>query len=125
MEHTAHTMDAGKEAHGTYRSYIIGFVLSIVLTLAAYFLVTEHVLAGWTLIFAIIGLSIVQVLVQLLFFLHLGQEPKPYWNLISFLFMALVVGIIVAGSLWIMYNLDQRVMHAGMDDNQTHLETQF
>ncbi len=125
MEQTAHPMDTEKEAHGTYRSYIIGFVLSIVLTLAAYFLVTEHVLAGWTLIFAIIGLSIVQVLVQLLFFLHLGQESKPYWNLISFLFMVLVVGIVVAGSLWIMYNLDERVMHAGMDDKQTHLETQF
>lgn len=100
-----------KEAtHGTFKSYVIGFILSIILTLAAYFLVVNHVWSEWTLILAIVGLGLVQVFVQLFFFLHLGEESKPYWNVLIFLFMLLVLVVIVSGSLWIIYNLDYRVM---------------
>jgi len=93
-------------AHGTLLSYSIGFILSIVLTLAAYFGVVNHLLSSNVLIAAVLGLAVVQLLVQLLFFLHLGRESKPRLNLISFLFAGMVVLIVVFGSLWIMYNLD-------------------
>jgi cytochrome o ubiquinol oxidase operon protein cyoD len=96
--------------HGTFKAYVLGFILSILLTVAAYLVVAEQLLAGWTLVFAIIGLAIAQMFVQLLLFLHLGKESKPRWNLLIFLFMALVVVILVFGSLWIMYNLNYRVM---------------
>jgi cytochrome o ubiquinol oxidase operon protein cyoD len=96
--------------HGSFTSYTIGFVLSILLTFASYFLVVDQVFAGWNLVFAITGLGMVQVLIQLVFFLHLGQEPKPYWNLLIFAFMVAVLIIIVVGSLWVMYNLDARMM---------------
>lgn len=96
--------------HGSLKSYVIGFFWSIILTLIAYTLVVEQIFTDWTLVFAIVALSIVQVIVQLLYFLHLGDEPKPYWNLIVFLFMTLVVVILIGGSLWIMYNLNYRMM---------------
>lgn len=96
--------------HGTLGSYITGFVLSIVLTLIAYFLVVEKMLTGGVLIGVIVALAAVQLLVQLLFFLHMGTESKPRWNLLLFLFMVLVLAIIVIGSLWIMYNLNTNVM---------------
>jgi cytochrome o ubiquinol oxidase subunit IV len=96
--------------HGSFKSYVFGFIWSIILTLVAYFLVTEHLLSGWNLIFTIVGLGVVQTLIQLLFFLHLGSEPKPRRYLLIFLFMALVLAILVGGSLWIMHNLDERVM---------------
>lgn len=99
-----------ESAHGTFKSYVIGFILSLILTLGAYFLVVNHVWNGWTLILAIVGLGLVQVCIQLFFFLHLGEEPKPYWNVLIFLFMLLVLVVIVSGSLWIIYNLDYRVM---------------
>lgn len=89
-----------------YLSYITGFVLSIALTLAAYIMVVEKFLSGNALIGAIIGLAIVQLLVQLFFFLHLGQETRPRWKLVVFLFMLLVLFILVFGSIWIMYSLD-------------------
>jgi cytochrome o ubiquinol oxidase operon protein cyoD len=76
------------------------------LTLAAYFTVVNGVLSGRTVIMAIAGLAIAQLLVQLVFFLHLHRETKPRLNLIVFLFMLMVVGIVVVGSLWIMENLD-------------------
>lgn len=110
MENESSMIEINEGKHGTYKSYVVGFIWSIVLTLAAYFLVVEHIFTGWTLGLVIGALSIVQVVIQLLYFLHLGDEPKPYWNLIVFSFMVLVVVILVAGSLWIMYNLNYRMM---------------
>lgn len=103
-------IDTLEEKHGSLQTYILGFILSILLTLAAYYLVAGHFLTEWVLDYAVVSLTVVQVLVQLIFFLHLGNEPKPYWNLLVFLFMVLVVAIIVLGSLWIMYDLDYRTM---------------
>lgn len=92
------------------KSYIIGFVLSVVLTLGAYFAVTEEWLSGTALIALIMGLASLQFIVQLFFFLHLGSESKPRWKLAAFLFMFLVLVIIVGGSLWIMANLNYNMM---------------
>lgn len=101
--------------HGSLISYCIGFVLSIVFTLLAYWLVVYDVFTGGLLVAAIVLLAIAQLLVQLLFFLHLGKEKAPRWNLIVFSFMILVVIIVVGGSLWIMKNLD----YHGMTPQQT------
>ncbi len=78
------------------KDYTQGFILSVLLTFAAYYLVIHHVLAGFNLILAIMGLGLLQALVQLVFFLHLGKERGPYWHLVSFLFMIAVVVILVA-----------------------------
>lgn len=97
---------------GTLISYASGFILSILLTLAAYIPVSRHVdthhlsYAHSQLVFLILFFAVVQLVVQVLFFLHLSQESKPRWNLISFLFMLMVVLIIVIGSIWIMYHLN-------------------
>ena len=107
MNHSSQTTSAD---HGTFKSYIFGFIVSIVLTLASYIIVVDQIITSWILISAIISLGIVQALVQLLYFLHLGQESRPRWNLLVFLFMALVLVVIVFGSLWIMSNLNYRVM---------------
>jgi cytochrome o ubiquinol oxidase operon protein cyoD len=93
-------------SHGSYRSYTTGFIISIVLTLLAFYFVEQKVFEGWSLAISISILAVGQLLVQLLFFLHLGREEKPRWNLTAFLFMLLVIVIVVIGSLWIMHNLD-------------------
>lgn len=100
---------------GTLITYCIGFVLSLLLTIAAYVSVTQDVLARPMLVAVIIGLAIVQLLVQFVFFLHLGREQKPRYNLLAFWFMILIVGIVVGGSLWIMDNLDYRMMGDDME----------
>jgi cytochrome o ubiquinol oxidase operon protein cyoD len=100
-------------------SYIIGFVLSVLLTITAYISVANHVLAGWAAIAVIVGLAVTQLLVQLLFFLHLGRESKPRYQFVIFLFMLLVLGILVIGSLWIMHNLDYHMTPADMDKYMT------
>ena len=89
---------------------MVGFALSLLFTLAAYFLVANRLLSGGILTFTILGLALFQLVVQLLFFLHLGQESKPRWNLVIFLSTVSIILIIVLGSIWIMNNLDYRHM---------------
>lgn len=99
-----------KEWHGTLKSYVIGFVASILLTAISFLIVKEKLLSGEILVHAIIVLALIQAVFQLLFFLHVGQENKPRWETVVFYFMVLVLLIIVIGSLWIMYDLNDRVM---------------
>jgi len=107
----------GGASHGTILSYIAGFVLSVALTLAAYFTFTNRTLTDPLLVSVIVGLAIAQLLVQLIFFLHLGKESRPRWNLVAFMFMLMVLVIIVFGSLWIMNNLDYNMMSPKETDN--------
>jgi cytochrome o ubiquinol oxidase subunit IV len=98
------------EWHGTLKSYAIGFVASILLTATSFYIIMTRLFSGPVLIIAIIILAIVQAIFQLLFFLHLGQEAKPQWETVVFYFMILVLLIIAIGSLWIMYDLNDRLM---------------
>jgi cytochrome o ubiquinol oxidase subunit IV len=97
---------------GLLKSYIIGFVLSIVLTLLAYFPVLQNVNSHHTtfprdlVLCFIIALAFIQLLVQLLFFLHLGQEQKPRWKLAILISFFGIVLIVVVASIWIMQHLN-------------------
>lgn len=101
-----------ESAKGTVWTYIVGFGLSLALTMTAYLAVrhhigTHHVFPTDNVMIAILAsLAIAQLFAQLVFFLHLNRESRPRWNLLVFMFMALVLVIIVGGSLWIMNNLN-------------------
>ena len=100
------------ETSRLYASFFTGFGVSVMLTLAAFALTKVQfdsegtAYSGLVIIGLLLGLAIIQLVVQLVFFFHLGREPKPKLNTVSFLFMLMVVGIIGLGSLWIMYNLN-------------------
>lgn len=115
MSHEPDLKEIQKEWHGTLHHYVWGFLASLLLTFAAYFLVITKALEGLPLIITVITLGLVQAVVQLFLFLHLGKESKPRWETMMFLFMVLVLLIIVLGSLWIMFDLDSRMM-GGMID---------
>jgi len=99
-----------KSGTNSLSAYVIGFTLSLMLTLVAYFSVVNEALTGRALLLMVVGLAVAQLLVQLVFFLHLGRENKPRLNLLIFSFAALVIGIVVIGSLWIMDNLNYHMM---------------
>lgn len=98
------------------RTYIFGFVLSLTLTVAAFAIVAAHVASEHEFIShefaigALVVLAIVQLVVQMTLFLHVGSEPKPRWNLMALVFALMTVCILVGGTLWIMSNLS----HLGM-----------
>ena len=87
-------------------TYIFGFGASLILTLSAYELAVHHSLSRRLLIGSLAGLAFTQFVVQLVCFLHLGKERQPRWKFWVFWGMIGVVLILVAGSLWIMYNLN-------------------
>lgn len=105
MTHTTHD-----SSHGSVKSYIIGFILSIILTVIPYALVVNHELSRKMLVLSVILFAIAQLLVQLIFFLHLGMKPEQRNNTLSFLFTLIIVVLIAGGSLWVMWNLNYNMM---------------
>jgi cytochrome o ubiquinol oxidase operon protein cyoD len=100
-------------------SYAIGFISSVILTVTAYALVTnDTVVKAWTaplMAIVIALLASVQLIVQLLFFMHISEEQRPRWKLMTFIFSFVILGIIVFGSLWIMFDLNDRMMMSPTD----------
>ncbi len=101
---------------GTIKTYLGGFLMCIVLTLVSYICVDKSLFATKTLMWLIVGLALIQTGVQMVLFLHLGQEKKPHWNLNTFFFAVLVIVILILGSMWIMYRLNYRMMPADMNE---------
>jgi len=104
----------------SYKSYIIGFALSIVLTLAAFFVVLRpgffH-MGTSAIIGTILVLAVAQLLVQVLFFLHLGKEEGPRWKLWAFVSTIGIVLIVIVGAIWIMGHLNYNMMASPSEMN--------
>lgn len=96
--------------YGGLKKYTVGFLLCVALSLASFLIGIERIFTGGAFTIAISVLAIAQAIVQLILFLHLGDEEKPRLNTLIFLFMALVLVVIVFGSLWIMSNLNYQMM---------------
>ncbi|WJH36071.1 cytochrome o ubiquinol oxidase subunit IV [Paenibacillus aurantius] len=96
--HDAH----GHEAHGSLKQYVIGFLLSIVLTIIPIVLVMNHVFEKTATIVIIMVLAVMQFLIQLVFFMHLREGEKPRYNVMALILGVFIVFVIVAGSMWIM-----------------------
>lgn len=91
-----------------YKSYVIGFILSVVTTLLAYFFVVNELWSKEALVYIVMAIAVVQLIVQVVFFLHIGRGSR--WKLITFIFTLMVVIIVVVGSIWIMDNLNYNMM---------------
>ena len=107
-------------------SYVVGFVLSLALTIMAYtMVVNREFFSSGLVVGAVVALAGLQFVAQLVFFLHVGTEPKTGWKLFTFINMVGVVFILVAGSLWIMYNLNYNMdHHRNSKDTQEYLHSQ-
>jgi len=96
----------------TAYTYIFGYILALCLTLVAFSMARAHVNSGHIypsdgFMLAILSvLAIVQLMVQLVFFLHIDKESRPRWNLMAFGIAIVIIFILVAGSIWIMYHLN-------------------
>ena len=94
----------------SYKPAVLGFIFSLILIAAMYRFAIHHHLSGVAFSWAIFGFGTLQALIQLVFFLHIGMESKPHWNVITFAFTVLVIAIVIGGSIWIMNNLDYNLM---------------
>jgi len=104
-------------AHGTRRSYLTGFALSVVLTAIPFWLVMSGVISDpliTTLL--IMGLGMVQILVHMVYFLHMNTKSEGGWTFMAAMFTIIIIVIALSGSLWVMYHLNTNMMPA-MDMN--------
>jgi len=100
---------AESAGHWVFNSNL-GLGLSIILTLAAFWAVSEHIIYGPAIPIALITLAIAQMGVHLVFFLHVTTGPDNTNNVLALAFGVLVVFLVVGGSIWIMSNLKTNMM---------------
>jgi cytochrome o ubiquinol oxidase operon protein cyoD len=91
--------------------------LSLIFTLIPYYLVVEHVVSGDALVATILGFAVLQMIIQIVFFLHLGREPKPHWNLAFFISTVGIILVVVGGSMWIMRHLHYNMSPTDVSKN--------
>jgi cytochrome o ubiquinol oxidase operon protein cyoD len=114
----AHGHDASP-GHSTLRGYLIGFGLSVVLTAVPFWLVMTGVLdSKLATAFVVMALAVVQIVVHMIFFLHMDAKSEGGWSLMALLFTLILVVIALTGSLWVMYHLNANMMPAMHDTSQ-------
>ena len=97
--------------HGSLRGYVTGFLLSVVLTAIPFWLVMNDVLGNATLTAIVIMVfASVQIVVHMVYFLHMNGHSEGGWNMMGLIFTIVIVAIVLAGSLWVMFHLNTNMM---------------
>ena len=97
--------------HGSFRGYMTGFVLSVILTAIPFWLVMADVLGNPRLTGIIVmGFAVVQIVVHMVYFLHMNTKSEGGWTILALIFTLTLVLITLVGSVWVMYHLDTNMM---------------
>ena len=109
--HDDHHHDAGP--HSTFSGYMTGFVLSVILTAIPFWLVMAKVIADRnTAVLVLGGFAVIQILVHMVFFLHMNGKIEGGWTMLSTIFTVVFVAIAIAGTLWVMFHMNANMMPA-------------
>jgi cytochrome o ubiquinol oxidase operon protein cyoD len=115
MSGNHHSHDAHHGAdhadHGSTKSYLTGFILSVVLTLASFGVVMSGKVPHDLMMPGIVVFGVIQLIVQLKYFLHMGMSPPLRGNFAIMRFTLLILAIVVVGSLWVLHNMNVNMMH--------------
>ncbi|WP_293761530.1 cytochrome o ubiquinol oxidase subunit IV [uncultured Aquitalea sp.] len=97
-------------SHGTVKSYVIGFALSVILTAIPFWMVMGGGFTKQATMIGIFAFAVVQIIVHLKYFLHLNFTQEGKLNTFSFLFTALIIVMLVGLSVWIISTADALMM---------------
>ena len=104
-----HDHDAA--AHGTLKSYVIGFTLSVILTAIPFWLVMNHVITDSRITaLVVMAIGFVQIVVHMVYFLHMNTKSEGGWTFLALVFTVVMVVITLAGSVWVMYHMNSNMM---------------
>ena len=101
-----------EEAHGSRRGYWTGFALSVGLTALPFGLVMTRLLPAQATALLIMSLAGAQMVVHMIFFLHMNRRAEGGWSIMALLFTIVLVVIALSGSLWVMYHMNSNMMPA-------------
>jgi cytochrome o ubiquinol oxidase operon protein cyoD len=117
--HEARDAHDASPSHSTLSGYLIGFALSVVLTAIPFWLVMTGTLdSKLATALAVMALAVVQIVVHMVFFLHMNAKSEGGWSLMALLFTLVLVVIALTGSLWVMYHLNANMMPRMQDMSQ-------
>ena len=106
----SHDNNSAGASHGNTKQYTIGFILSVILTVIPFGMVMAGGF-GRGIVMAVIAITAVaQVLVQLVYFLHMNSSSEQRWNVIAFIYTVLCIAVLLVGSVWIMNYLHYNMM---------------
>ena len=115
--HDDHGDHASDGYHATVRDYVKGFVLSVILTAIPFWLVMGEVLPTPTATsLVILAFAAVQIVVHMVYFLHLNSKAEGGWTILSLLFTAVLLIIMLIGSIWVMFHLNTNLMDRPMQE---------
>jgi cytochrome o ubiquinol oxidase operon protein cyoD len=115
--HDDHGHDDGPVSHSTFKGYMTGFVLAVILTAIPFWLVMAKVFdKPNTTALVILAFAVVQIVVHMIYFLHMDAKSEGGWNMLALIFTLVLVVITLAGSLWVMYHMNTNMMPASMHD---------
>ncbi|TPK43836.1 cytochrome o ubiquinol oxidase subunit IV [Mesorhizobium sp. B2-5-4] len=101
----------GGAAHGSFRGYLTGFVLSAILTAIPFWLVMTGAIDNkQATAIVIMAFAVVQIVVHMIFFLHMNAGSEGGWSMLALIFTLILVVIVLTGSLWVMYHLNANMM---------------
>ncbi|RFU45357.1 cytochrome o ubiquinol oxidase subunit IV [Paraburkholderia sp. DHOC27] len=107
----AHTQSLHEEeAHGSLSGYIVGFVLAVLLTAASFGLVMSGLVPPQSAMLVLAVLALVQIVVHLVFFLHLNTSSGQRWNVMALCYTAIAAVILIGGTVWVMHNVSMNMM---------------
>ena len=92
--------------------YTTGLLLAVLLTATSFWVANTSLLWAPGIALGLAVLAIAQMGVHLVFFLHITTGPDNTNNVLALAFGVLIVTLVIAGSLWIMDNLNQNMMPA-------------
>jgi cytochrome o ubiquinol oxidase operon protein cyoD len=102
---------------GTFREYVTGFALAVALTAIPFWLVmTQKFDSSKVTAMVILAFAAVQIVVHMVYFLHMNAKAEGGWTLLALLFTVMLVVIALSGSLWVMYHLNHNMMPSSMHD---------
>ena len=110
-EHHGHGHAGAQIPHASLRDYLIGFGLSVVLTAIPFWLVMSGALPSKAATgFVIMGFAVAQIVVHMIYFLHMNAKSDEGWTMVALVFTLILVVITLAGSLWVMHHLNVNMM---------------
>ena len=109
QDHHDHHDDGA--SHSTLKGYMTGFVLAVILTAIPFWIVMGKVFdkSSVTAI-VILGIAAVQIVVHMVYFLHMNAKSEGGWTMLALIFTMVLVVITLSGSLWVMYHLNNNMM---------------
>ena len=115
--HDDHGHDDGPVSHSTFKGYMTGFVLAVILTAITFWIVMGKVFdKPGTTALVILAFAVVQIVVHMVYFLHMDAKSEGGWNMLALIFTLVLVVITLAGSLWVMYHMNTNMMPHSMHD---------